>query len=72
MPVSIVYDEWGQIVAAVRLSDGAQGVAIGGDGQNVVTVDSEHDLENLIHSHRVDVSQCALVSQPPQRSSSQD
>jgi hypothetical protein len=72
MPVSIIYDERGRIVAALRLSDGAQGMATSGDGQNVLMVDNDDDLETMLNHYRVDVSQGALVRQPAETSSSQD
>lgn len=66
MPISIVYDVGGRIVGAARISEGRQGMVMGGEGQNVVIVDSDIDIDTLIDGYRVDVERGALVRRDDQ------
>lgn len=66
MPISIVYDVSGRIVGAARLSEGRQGMIMGGEEQNVVVVDNDVDLDTLIDGYRVDVERGALVRRDDQ------
>lgn len=66
MPISIIYDVGGRIVGAAKLSEGRQGMVMGGEGQNVVIVDSDVDLDTLVDGYSIDVERAALVRRDDQ------
>jgi hypothetical protein len=60
--VSIVHDEFGEIVSVGR-PEGANVIVLAGERQSVfVTEVDEKNVEKLIGRHRVDISRKLLVS----------
>jgi hypothetical protein len=62
MQVSIVFDEFGQIISVNRPARADRVVVLGGKGQSVlVTEVDEAELSKLMGDYRVDVGKKTLV-----------
>jgi hypothetical protein len=62
MQVSIVFDEFGQIISVNRPARADRVIVLGGNGQSVlVTEVDEAELSKLMGDYRVDVGKKTLV-----------
>ena len=62
MQVSILFDEFGQIISVNRPSREGRVVVLGGKGQFVLVTDvDEAEVKNVMATHRVDINKKRLV-----------
>ena len=68
MQVSIVHDEFGQIISINRPARAGRVAILGGKGQSVLVTDvKESELKTLIGNYRVDITKKKLVSADNQK-----
>jgi|tagenome__1003787_1003787.scaffolds.fasta_scaffold19235992_2 hypothetical protein len=62
MQVSILFDEFGQIISVNRPSRAGRVVVLGGKGQSILVTDiDEADVKNVMATHRVDINKKRLI-----------
>ena len=65
MHVSVVYDEFGQIVSVNRPSKDVKAIVLSENRQSVlVTEVSDQEVDGLLGTHRVDTDKRVLVKAP--------
>jgi hypothetical protein len=68
MKVSIVYDEFGQIVSVNRPSKDAKVVVLSDSRQSILETDiSDYDVESMLSGYRVDAGNRSLVKASAQK-----